>query len=129
MFVMARLRGDRTDSMRGSLRAGPHRWDAVYTLNGELYRTQWCATETAARADLATHQDALAAAGWTLVAVSTRADRGGGGGGGRAERMADTRLTLLFERYRRAYSPNSRRLKAYRIQASSLTGMLRAVRS
>ena len=27
MFVMARLRGERTDSMRGSLRAGPHGWD------------------------------------------------------------------------------------------------------
>ena len=37
MFVMARLRGDRTDSMRGTLRAGHHGWDAVYTLNGELY--------------------------------------------------------------------------------------------
>ena len=40
VFVMARLRGDLTDSMRGSLRAGPHGWDAVYLLNGELYRTQ-----------------------------------------------------------------------------------------
>ena len=68
VFVMARLRGDRTDAMRGALRAGPHGWEAVYTLNGELYRMQWCATETAARADLVTHQDALAAAGWTLVA-------------------------------------------------------------
>jgi hypothetical protein len=37
VFVMARLRGDRTDSMRGSLRAGPHGWDAAYTLNGGLY--------------------------------------------------------------------------------------------
>jgi hypothetical protein len=64
---MARLHGDQTDSMRESLRAGPHGWDAVYTLNGELYRSQWCASEAAARADLATHQDALAAAGWTPV--------------------------------------------------------------
>ena len=67
VFMMARLRGDLTDSMRGLLRAGPHGWDAVYMLNGELYRTQFCATEALARDDLATHQDALAAAGWTPV--------------------------------------------------------------
>ena len=67
MFVMARLRGDLTDSMRGSLRPGPHGCEAVYTLNGELYRAQWFASETLARADLATNQDALAAAGWTAV--------------------------------------------------------------
>jgi hypothetical protein len=67
VFVLARVRGDRTDSMCGSLRTGPHGWDAVYTLNGELYRTQWCASETLARDHLATHQDALAAAGWTPV--------------------------------------------------------------
>ena len=67
VFMLARLRGDQTDSMRGSLRPGPHGFEAVYTLNGELYKTQWCATEAAARADLATHQDALAAAGWTPV--------------------------------------------------------------
>ena len=63
VFMLARLRGDRTDSMRGSLRAGPHGFEAVYTLNGELYRSQWFAAEARARADLATHQDALAAAG------------------------------------------------------------------
>ena len=57
--MMARLRSDQTDLMRGSLRAGPHGWDALYMLNGELYRTQFCATEALARADLATHQDAL----------------------------------------------------------------------
>ncbi len=51
--------------MRGSLRAGPHGLEAVYLLNGELYRTQFCATEALARADLATCQNALAAAGWT----------------------------------------------------------------
>lgn len=67
MFVVARLRGDRTDAMRGSLRAGPHGWDAVYTLNGELNRSRWFATETDALAHLATHQDALAAAGWRPV--------------------------------------------------------------
>jgi hypothetical protein len=67
VFVMARLRGDRTDSMRGSLRAGPHGWDAVYLLNGDLYPSQWFAAEAAARTDLARHQDALAAAGWTPV--------------------------------------------------------------
>jgi hypothetical protein len=38
VFVLARLRGDLTDSMRGSLRPGPHGCEAVYTLNGELYR-------------------------------------------------------------------------------------------
>jgi hypothetical protein len=59
--------GDETDSMHGSLRAGPHGVEAVYTLNGELYRAQWFASEANARADLATHQDALAAAGWTPV--------------------------------------------------------------
>jgi hypothetical protein len=32
----------------------------------------------------------------------------------------DARLTRLFERYRRWYWPTSRRLKAYRVQASSL---------
>jgi hypothetical protein len=64
---MARLRGDRTDAMRGSLRAGPHGWDAVYTLNGELYRSQWFAAEALAPADLATHQDALAAVSRTPV--------------------------------------------------------------
>ena len=67
---MVRLPGDRTDSMRGSLRAGPHGWDTVYTLNGELYRSQWFAAEALARADLATHQDALAAAAWTPVPFS-----------------------------------------------------------
>jgi hypothetical protein len=67
VFVLARVRGDQTDSMRGSLRAGPHGWEAVYTLNNELYRAQWFAAEALARADLATSQDALAAAGWTPV--------------------------------------------------------------
>jgi hypothetical protein len=67
LFVMVRLRGDLTDSMRGSLRAGPHGWEAVYLLNGELYRSQWFAVEAMARADLAAHQDALAVAGWTRV--------------------------------------------------------------
>jgi hypothetical protein len=62
------LRGNQTDSMRGSLRAGPHGVEAVYTLNCELYRSQWFASEALARADLATHQDAHAAAGWTTVA-------------------------------------------------------------
>ena len=38
------------------------------TLNGELYRSQWFVVEALARADLATCQDALAAAGWTPVA-------------------------------------------------------------
>ena len=56
--------------MRGSLRAGPHGWDAVHTLNGELYRSQWFAAEALTRADLATHQAALAAAGWTPVRVT-----------------------------------------------------------
>jgi hypothetical protein len=68
VFVMARQRSDQTDSMRGLLRTGPHGWDAVYLLNGELYRTLWCASETLARDHLATHQDALTAAGWTTVA-------------------------------------------------------------
>lgn len=67
VFVMARLRGDRTDSMRGSLRTGPHGFEAVYLLNGELYRSQWFDAEALARADLATHRDALTAAGWTPV--------------------------------------------------------------
>jgi hypothetical protein len=53
--------------MRGSLRTGPHGWDAIYLLNGELYRSQWFAAEAQARADLATHQDTLAAAGWMPV--------------------------------------------------------------
>jgi hypothetical protein len=65
--TLARLRGDRTDSMRGSLRAGAHGWDAVYLLNRELYRSRWFAAEAQARADLARNQDALAAAGWTPV--------------------------------------------------------------
>ena len=67
MFVMARLRGDQTDAMRGSLRTGPHGFEAVPLLNLELYRSQWFAAEALARADLAKHQDALAAAGWTPV--------------------------------------------------------------
>jgi hypothetical protein len=53
--------------MRGALRPGPHGVDAVYLLNGELYRSQWCAGEALARADLGMHQDALAAAGWMPV--------------------------------------------------------------
>jgi hypothetical protein len=53
--------------MRGSLRTGPHGWDAIYLLNGELYRSQWFAAEAQARTDLATHQDTLAAAGWMPV--------------------------------------------------------------
>jgi hypothetical protein len=67
VFVLARRRGDQTDSMVGSIRPGPHGWDAMYTLNGQLYRSQWFAAEAPARADLATHHDALAAAGWTPV--------------------------------------------------------------
>jgi hypothetical protein len=67
LFVMARVRGDQTDSMCGSLRTGAHGYEAVYLLNTALYRTQWFATEAETRADLATHQDALAAAGWTSV--------------------------------------------------------------
>jgi len=47
------LRGNQTDSMRGSLRAGPHGVEAAYTLNGELYRSQWFASEALARADRA----------------------------------------------------------------------------
>ena len=45
VFMMARVRGDQTDSMRGSLRTGPHGWEAVYLLNLELYRSPWFATE------------------------------------------------------------------------------------
>jgi len=65
------LRGNQTDSMRGSLRAGPHGVEAAYTLNGELYRSQWFASEALARAELATHQDTLAAAGWTAEQSGT----------------------------------------------------------
>ena len=71
MFVIARRRGDRTDATRGSLRAGPHGWDAVSTPNSELYRSQWFAAEALARADVATCQDALAAFGWTPVPFHT----------------------------------------------------------
>jgi hypothetical protein len=39
VFVMARVHGDQTDSTRGSVRPGPHGVEAVYTLNGELYRS------------------------------------------------------------------------------------------
>ena len=60
-----RVRGVQADSMRGA-RAGPH-GRTRYSLNGELYRSQWFAAEAPARADLATHQDALAASGWTPV--------------------------------------------------------------
>jgi hypothetical protein len=67
VFVMTRQRGDLTDSMRGSLRTGPHGCEAVYTLNNELYQSQWFAAEEGARADLAAHADALAAAGWRPV--------------------------------------------------------------
>jgi hypothetical protein len=48
VFVMARLRGDETDSMRGSVRPGPHGVEAVYTLKGELYRAEWFASEALA---------------------------------------------------------------------------------
>jgi hypothetical protein len=51
VFVLARTRGDRTDSMRGSLRTGPHGWEAVYLLNGEIYQSQWFASEALTRAD------------------------------------------------------------------------------
>jgi hypothetical protein len=67
VFVMARLRRELTDSMRRSLRAGPHGWDAVYTLNGELYRSQWFAAEASARTDLATHQELVTRTGWQPV--------------------------------------------------------------
>ena len=69
MFVLTRRRGDQTDSMRGSLCADAHGWETLYLLNGELYRSQRFTAEPLARADLATHQDVLAAAGWTPVAV------------------------------------------------------------
>jgi hypothetical protein len=67
VFVMARLRDELTDSMRGSVRTGPHGCEAVYTLNGELYRAQRFASKALARADLSTNQDALAAAGWAPI--------------------------------------------------------------
>jgi hypothetical protein len=34
VFVLARLRGDLTDSMRGSLCADPYGWETLYLLNG-----------------------------------------------------------------------------------------------
>ena len=64
MFVMARLRGGRTDSMRGALRAGPHGRDAVYILNGELYRSQWFDAE------------ALAPSTWRRIRTRSRAPAG-----------------------------------------------------
>jgi hypothetical protein len=67
VFVMARRRDDTTDSMRGSLRPGPHGVESVDTPNGELYRSQWFAAEALARVDLPTHQGVLAAIGWTPV--------------------------------------------------------------
>jgi hypothetical protein len=67
VFVLTRQRDDITNSIRESVRTGPHGWEEVYTLNGELYRSQWFASEALARADLATHQDALIAAGWTAI--------------------------------------------------------------
>jgi hypothetical protein len=39
VFMMVRARGDQTDSMRGSLRTAPQGVEALYTLNGELYRS------------------------------------------------------------------------------------------
>ena len=58
---------DRAASAR---RCGPARMGSkrCNTLNGELYRSPWFVVEALARADLATCQDALAAAGWTPVA-------------------------------------------------------------
>ena len=41
-------------------------------LNGEIYRSEWFATEALTRADLAMHQDALTAAGWTPVPFQPR---------------------------------------------------------
>jgi hypothetical protein len=53
---------------RGPCRTGgPARLGPVYLLNDELYRSQWFAAEAVPRGDLATHQDALAAAGWTPI--------------------------------------------------------------
>ena len=45
VFMMARVRGDQTDSMRGSPPPACDGVEAVYTLNGELYRSQWFAAE------------------------------------------------------------------------------------
>ena len=67
VFMLVRVRGDQTDSMRGSLCADAHGWETLYLLNGELYRSQRFTAEPLARADLATHQDVLAAAGWIPV--------------------------------------------------------------
>lgn len=67
VFVLARQRGEVTDSMRGSMRTSPHGCEVVYLLNGELYQSQLCANEALARADLAAHADALTAAGWRPV--------------------------------------------------------------
>ena len=67
VFVLARRRGARTDAMAGALRPGPHGWEAVYTLNGEPYRSQWFAAQVWARADLAGHHKLLTAFGWQPV--------------------------------------------------------------
>ena len=58
-------RPDRRDARIA--RTGSHGFEAVYTLNGALYRSQWFAAEAQARADLVAHQDALMAAGGTPV--------------------------------------------------------------
>jgi hypothetical protein len=63
VFVMARLRGDRMESMCGH--CGPARTAGTpcNTLNGELSLTEWCASEGQACDHLTAHQDALAALG------------------------------------------------------------------
>jgi hypothetical protein len=71
VFVLARRRGNETDSMFGSLRPRPHGCEALLTLNGELYQSQWFASEALARAYLAKQQDTFAAAGWVLVVVQS----------------------------------------------------------
>jgi hypothetical protein len=74
MFVWSFVKDIRT--FTGSLRAvDDERWEAVYLIDGALYKTQVFATRVLAEHDLIRTRDALEATGWRPSGVNV--EKGG----------------------------------------------------
>jgi hypothetical protein len=73
IFVWSFVKDVRT--FTGSLRAVDERWEAVYLVDGSLYKTQVFATRVLAEHDLIRTRDALEATGWRPSGVNV--EKGG----------------------------------------------------
>src|SRR4029450_1670554 len=76
IFVWSFVKDVRT--FTGSLRAVDGRWEAVYLIDGLLYKTQVFATRVLAEHDLIRTRDALEATGWRPSGVNAEKGRRGG---------------------------------------------------